>query len=109
LYLKVINNILYQEVFSCTDLGSQLKPVMKRYQRSSENLTKIPSKDLLVTDEFDRNIRRLKDEINELQLLCSAKDEQLKEKEHRIEKIREVKSILLFISFKLSYFNKIIY
>ena len=49
-YVPNTNNILYQEVFSCTDLGTQLKPVIERYQQSSENLTKIPSKGLTVTN-----------------------------------------------------------
>ena len=51
-YIPNSNNILYEEIFTCTDLGTQLKPIIERYQQSTEYSTKTTTKNIISSNKF---------------------------------------------------------
>ena len=55
-YIPNSNNILYEEIFTCTDLGTQLKPIIERYQQSTEYSTKTTTKNIISSNKFERDI-----------------------------------------------------
>lgn len=56
-YVPNSNNILYEEIFTCTDLGTQLKPIIEKYQKSNEYSTKKTNKNIISSGKFERDIK----------------------------------------------------
>lgn len=63
--------ILYAKWFHCTDLGTQLKPVIKGYLESDEYKTRKPTEDSVQKAPFDDDVTTEVDEPKSLQSLLS--------------------------------------